>query len=128
MIRRYGLTSRAKDILKVASKIAPFSQYVFNRDGSGKPYSWKLLNRIWNAACEQSGIKINLYNGIKHSLGGQLYEAGVDLATIGDIFGHTTTQTTRRYVKRSQKSITNLLEFRGCLVHDQRMKVDDKEH
>jgi len=114
-IRRYGLTSRAKEILKVALKIAPFSPYVFNRDNSGIPYSWKLLNRIWNDASQKTGIKINLYNGVKHSFGGQLMDEGIELELLRDLYGHSSTNTTRRYAHRSQAVMTKVLEFRGRL-------------
>jgi len=114
-VRRYPLTTRAREILKAAAKIAPFSPYVFNRDNSGQPYTWKLLNRIWNNASQKSGIKINLYNGVKHSFGGQLMDAGIELELLRDLYGHSSSDTTRRYAKRSPLVVAKVLELRGRL-------------
>jgi site-specific recombinase XerD len=63
--------------------------------------------------CSLTGIKINLYNGIRHSLGGQLMDQGVELEMVRDILGHTNSNMTRRYAKRSVPVMTRVLEFRG---------------
>lgn len=110
--RQFGITTQARDILDNAKKgqevIAP---YAFNH--RGRPYTWKILTLLWRKACAKTGVKINLYNGIRHSLGGQLMDAGVELEMVRDILGHTSTNMTRRYVKRSVPVMTRILEFRG---------------
>ena len=50
------------------------SPFVFTRSRDGKPYAKGDLNVLWNRACETVGVKINLYNGLKHSLGMRLLE------------------------------------------------------
>lgn len=118
--RVYGLTDRAKEILD-RLPLSP-SPYVFNRNG--KPYSWKMLTIRWRRACKGSGISINLYNGIRHSLGGQLMDAGVEMEMVRDILGHTDSKTTRKYAHRSKPVMTNILQFRGRLEDVQRTKKE----
>lgn len=113
--RVFGLTARGAEIiaqfkhLKVEGCISPYV-FVTTRN---KPYSWKILTLAWRKACKAAGISINLYNGIRHSLGGQLMDAGVELEMVRDILGHTNSDMTRRYAKRSVPVMTKILEFRG---------------
>lgn len=107
--RVYGLTDRAKEIL--SGRPLNHSPFIFNVNG--KPYSWKMLTVRWKRACKAAGIDLNLYNGIRHSLGGQLMDAGVEMELVRDIMGHSTTTMTRRYAQRAKSTITNVLQFRG---------------
>jgi integrase len=118
-VRIYGLTNNANRIIK---SIKPaLSLFLFVRD-DGKHYTWKVMTKLWKKACATTGITINLNNGIRHSLGGQLLDQGVELEAVRDAYGHTSTQTTRRYAKRSQRRITDILEFRTksavCLLNE----------
>ena len=109
-IRTYGKTERAKEILDNLPLVA--SPFVFNHNG--KPYSWKMLTTRWRASCKAVGIEINLYNGIRHSLGCQLInQEGVDMDMVRDILGHTNSKMTERYAQRSKPTLTNVLQFRG---------------
>lgn len=112
--RVYGLTGRGKEILEGAKRSRVengISPYIFRRT-DGKPYTWKSLTKRWKTACKKAGITINLYNGIRHSLGGQLMDQGVEMEMVRDILGHTSTNTTRRYARRSSSVMMNVLEFR----------------
>lgn len=109
-IRTYGITERAKAIL--ANLPLSASPFVFNV--KGKPYSWKMLTKRWKKACKAVGIEINLYNGVRHSLGCQLInQEGVEMDMVRDILGHTNSKMTERYAKRSKPTLTNVLQFRG---------------
>jgi integrase len=114
--RILGITSRANVIIGICKNISAShairSTYVFQRK-NGSPYTWKILTLLWRKACAATGIKINLYNGIRHSLGGQLMDQGVELEMVRDILGHTSTNMTRRYAKRSSVQMAKVLEFRG---------------
>ena len=110
-IRVFGITERAKEILDNLPLAA--SPYVFNRNG--KPYSWKMLTKAWKKACSAAGIEINLYNAIRHSLGCQLMDNGVEMEMVRDILGHTNSAMTRRYAQRAKQTVTNVLQFRGHL-------------
>jgi integrase len=109
-VRRYGITEKSAEIIKkIPVHLSPF---IFTRSGD-RNYTWKMLTGIWRKASKQAGIKINLYNGFRHSLGCQLMDQGVELEMVRDILGHTSTEMTRRYAKRSSAIMTKILEFRG---------------
>lgn len=127
-LRILGITTRGAEIIaqcnkaRMAGSISPF---VFlskcsSRSGITRPYSWKILTLLWRKVCKETGIKINLYNAFRHSLGCQLRDEGVELATIKDILGHTTIKMTERYAHRSTVQMTKVLEFRGRAVQEKR--------
>lgn len=112
--RIFGVTARAREILGKQKSFQgeAISPYVFTRK-DGTPYTWKGMTKRWKTACRKAGVSINLYNGIRHSLGGQLMDQGVGIEMVRDILGHTSTNMTRRYAVRSSRVMTNVLEFRG---------------
>ena len=112
VIRRSGITEHSRSILE-NNRLCP-SLFVFNRQ-NGSPYTWKSMTKKWKNACRKAEIDINLYNGIRHSLGCQLMDEGVEMEMVRDILGHTTSTMTRKYAQRSEIRITNVLEFRGKL-------------
>jgi integrase len=116
--RHFELTTKAREIIK-AIRRDDLNPFVFV-GRQGRAYSWKMLTLLWRKACKQTGISINLYNGIRHSLGGQLMDAGVELEMVRDILGHTNSNMTRRYCHRSSAVMTRVLEFRGRLEDEKR--------
>jgi site-specific recombinase XerD len=102
------LTPYAKEIIKGQTQIGPF---LFVRH-DGQPYTNKNLNAIWRKASEAAGIKIKLYNAIRHSLGCQLLDEGQDLSLVQEILGHKNQSMTRRYAKRTAKRIGQVLSMR----------------
>ena len=105
-----GLTDYTKEIFKSIPK--NLYQFVFVRH-DGKPYTNKNLNKIWDEACSKVGIKIKLYNGVRHSLACQLSDQGEDFDLIRQQLRHTTSRTTQqRYAKRSITLVTDALNRR----------------
>jgi len=86
------------------------SPFVFTRSWNGKPYSPKCLNRLWNDACKTVSVEINLYNGLKHSLGMHLLEKGVPKEMVQKIYGHTRPDMTDRYCDFQTKQMQVVLE------------------
>ncbi|MCX5851241.1 MAG: tyrosine-type recombinase/integrase, partial [Deltaproteobacteria bacterium] len=79
----------------------------------------KNLNSIWRAACEAAKVKqIKLYNAVRHSLGCQLLDEGVEMDIVRQQLGHTRPEMTMRYAKRSQAKLTKMLEKRRAMVVD----------
>lgn len=108
-----GLTEYTKTILK---NITPhLGQFIFVRD-DGKSYTNKNLNKIWHKACKQAGIKIKLYNAVRHSLGCQLLDAGEDMDLVRQQLRHTNSLMTRRYAHRSNNLVTDALNRRRTIV------------
>jgi len=86
------------------------SPFVFTRSWDGKPYTQKNLNRLWNEACRKVGVEINLYNGLKHSLGMHLLEKGVPKEMVQKIYGHSRADMTDRYCEYQTKQMKVVLE------------------
>lgn len=123
-IRRLPLTTRAKEILK--SNRPSFSDYLFTYDGQ-RPYHERKMRQIWKTACQAAGIKINQKNAMRHSLGCQLLDEGADLKTVSDIYGHSTMDMTKKYVRRIPHRILNALENRGKVIDLPRVYHDTKK-
>ncbi|MFC1551906.1 tyrosine-type recombinase/integrase [Candidatus Latescibacterota bacterium] len=112
-VRHIPITESMREILKnLPLYLSPF---VLTRT-DGKPYTSFNLNEIWRKACEETGIKIKLYNGVRHSLGCQMVEMGAPLDVVRDQLGHQTSEMTRRYAKGSINVRKNYLEKRGKVV------------
>jgi integrase len=99
------------------------SPFVFIRE-DGKPYTGKNLNKIWHEACEKVGIRIKMYNGVRHSLGCQLLDLGYDMDLVRDQLGHAKIEMTRRYAKRSKQVLADALMAR----RDNVLKFKKKRH
>lgn len=123
-IRRYGITPYTREILGSVER--NLSGFIFVRE-DGKPYTSKNLNKIWREACKKVGTEIKLYNAVRHSLGCQLLDEGKELELVRDILGHTRSEMTRRYAKRSNEVITKVLSDRRTVISIDRKKVISNE-
>jgi len=68
------------------------------------------MNRLWNEACKKVGVQINLYNGLKHSLGMHLLEKGVPKEMVQRIYGHSRADMTDRYCEYQTQQMKVALE------------------
>lgn len=107
-IRSFELTPYAQSILNGLPRIGPF---VFIRQ-DGRPYNNEILNRIWHEAEKASGIRIKLYNAVRHSLGCQLLDEGHDMSFVQQVLGHRKQEMTQRYAKRTAKRVGKILSMR----------------
>ncbi len=97
------------------------SPVVFTKNG--RPYTNRMLNRIWNKANKESGVqKINLYNGVRHSFAMQKLNAGFSMEEVRAILGHSSSKTTNgmqptRYSRfRTLSSEKLIVNFRIALT------------
>jgi len=84
------------------------------RQGNLIPYSKRILERVWDLANKQATDKygtprINLYNGLKHSLGCQRINQGFTREAIKQLMGHTTDRTSERYAQYSKASLADVM-------------------
>jgi len=121
-VRKYKITSYAKAIL---DSLPPRFGFMFIRD-DGKPYTNKDLNKIWRQACGEVDIEIKLYNAIRHSLGCQLLNEGKDLSFVQEVLGHTRSEMTKRYAKRSNSVVGAVLEKRRVIHLDSKQTVKEE--
>ena len=112
-IRKYGITPYMRGVLD--SFPGNLTGFVFIRD-DGKPYTSKNLNDVWREACQKAGVEIKLYNAVRHSLGCQMLDQGAELELVRDILGHTRSDMTRRYARRSNEVVTQALIDRRKVV------------
>ncbi len=115
-IRTEQITTRAREALRLSKAYPSFQQWVFCHNQRGSHYANKILNKIWKTACKEVGLKIGLYEGVRHSLGGQLRNSGYPLSFIQETLKHTSMKTTKRYAKLDRSHITAALENRGQIV------------
>jgi len=122
--RTYGFTPYVRQVFKSLPMTS--STFVFVRH-DGKPYTDKNLNAIWSEACKETGIKkIKLYNAIRHSLGCQLLDKGFEFDKVQKVLGQTRPEMTKRYAKRSNESITQMLIDRRAEIVDIRGHLEVK--
>jgi len=86
-------------IPEISDSLKPREASKFAFTKNGLPYKKRMLERIWNSACEKAKIKINLYNGLKHSFGMQRLNQGFSLDAIRAVMGHTSSKTTEKYAQ-----------------------------
>jgi di/tricarboxylate transporter len=72
------------------------------------PVAINLAAKVKSSPAKQVGIEVSCYQGTKHSLGTQLVDQGVSLEILAAIYGHKSTQTTKRYAKVSQKRLKEI--------------------
>ena len=68
--------------------------YVFLNPRTGRPYTIKPVNNMWNEACKEAKVQIQLKNGTRHSVASQAATAGVPIQAIQGVLGHTDIRTT----------------------------------
>ncbi|MBF0558679.1 MAG: site-specific integrase [Nitrospirae bacterium] len=68
--------------------------YVFLNPRTGRPYTIKPVNNMWNEACKEAKVQLQLKNGTRHSVASQAATAGVPIQAIQGVLGHTDIRTT----------------------------------
>lgn len=86
-------------------------EYVFLNPKTGKPYTD--LKRAFQAACDDAGISGLNWHDLRHTFGMRLGEAGANAFEIMELMGHTSAETSRRYVhpssERKRAAVAGLL-------------------
>ncbi len=85
------------EFLEIYKTLPKTHNFVFTY--RGKPYDRFLPSKIWRRACKKVGVDIAFYPGTKHSGATQAIIRGEDRAGVGEILGHTSDKTTRRYAQ-----------------------------
>jgi integrase len=83
----------AKEAAREARK--PVAPYLFAR-ANGEPQ--KKFRRLWATVCSEAGIEECVPHDLRHTFASMAIAAGVQLMGVGDLLGHSSTQTTARYV------------------------------
>jgi len=95
--RNVPLTDAAVEVLTLRLKTTQGTYIFSHRDDSMRPLG--SLQKQHEAAMKRAGIqpKFRIYD-LRHTFGSRLAMAGVDLATLRELMGHSHISTTMRYV------------------------------
>ena len=95
-------------------KPARLSPYLFTCKSSHKEggrYTAATMHRLWKKACEEVGISIKMYDGLKHSGCCQyINEKGLSESQLMLITGHVKLETVRKYAKTETSTVRALME------------------
>jgi transposase len=70
-----------------------------------------IMHRLWKKACEEVGIEIKMYDGLKHSGCCQyINERGLSESQLMLITGHVKLETVRKYAKTETSTVRALME------------------
>lgn len=89
-----GALDALKGRLAYRAEACPASPWVFARS-SGERVA--CIRKGFEAACERSGIKDFVIHDLRHTCAAHLISAGVALAEVRDLLGHSTITMTERY-------------------------------
>jgi len=78
-------------------------EYLFNGYRPGKPLSPRMIQHLVQTALAKAGLASKQYtvHTIRHSFATHLVDHGTDLHTVKELLGHSTLQTTMRYMHLS---------------------------
>ena len=71
----------------------------------GRQISKKTASDSWRRAAERAGVEVTCYEGTRHSLASQAINQGCSERIVGDMLGHKTLKSTRRYAKMKSESL-----------------------
>ncbi len=93
-------------------------EYLFNGNRSGRPISARMIQRLVQKALAETGLGGKAYtvHTIRHSFATHLIENGTDLHTLKELLGHSSIQTTMRYMHLTPGRIQRLVNPYDVLV------------
>jgi len=72
---------------------------------AGRPLSARRVYETWRRAAEKANVKATCYEGTRHSLASQAINRGVSERLVGEMLGHKTAGSTRRYAKTRTEAL-----------------------
>lgn len=85
------------------------TDYLFEGDEPGKPYSIRSAQTIFYNAKMKAGISKTIsFHGLRHSFATHMLEKGVDVKYIKEILGHFNIKTTERYLHIKREMLVNI--------------------
>ncbi len=106
--RKIPLTEPLKKLLQKQLRDLR-SPFVFNLDG--KYYYEGCIGKVWRKACKKIGLAgVRSYDASRHSFASQMVNRGKSLFIVGQILGHSNTQTTQKYAHVSIDAMREAME------------------
>ena len=93
-------------------------EYLFNGSRAGSKYSVRSIQHLMQKALIKVGLESNNYtiHTIRHSFATHLLDNGTDLYTIKELLGHTSLQTTMRYMHLTTRRIDDIVNPYDALL------------
>lgn len=103
-------------------------EYLFNGEGLGHPISVRSIQHLVQKALIRLGLDSKNYSvhTIRHSFATHLVDNGTDLHTVKELLGHTSIQTTMRYMHLTAKRTEGIVNPYDRLP--QAKKVCEQHH
>jgi integrase/recombinase XerD len=105
-------------------------EYLFNGSGIGRKMSVRNIQHTIQKTLAQIGLASKKYtvHTIRHSFATHLVDNGTDLHTVKELLGHSTLQTTMRYMHLSSKRIQSVVNPYDILINGQTNKEHHKNN
>jgi integrase len=107
-IRSVEMNETVFHTLKRVEKKGPYV-FMSSRKGFGGPS--RTIQKPYAQAVEAAGLGPTRFHDLRHTCATRLIEAGVDLVTVKEILGHSSIQTTMRYVHPSAANRRRAVEI-----------------
>ncbi len=88
--------------LEAALAHAPAGALTFVPERGGRPRSPKGFGAWWRRACEAAGVSARAH-GLRHTMGGDLAEAGESALRISSVLGHANSGQSEHYTKQAER-------------------------
>lgn len=104
--RMVGLSQGILDLLRKYYIAYKPSDWLFEGQYMGEPYSTRSLQSIFHRARDAAKIRQAVtFHSLRHSYATHLHEAGTDIKLIQELLGHNDLNTTLRYTHVSKRTI-----------------------
>jgi site-specific recombinase XerD len=93
-------------------------EYLFNGDQPGKRYSVRSIQHLMQKALTKVGLENKHFtiHTIRHSFATHLLDNGTDLHTIKELLGHSSLQTTMKYMHLTSKRTDGIINPYDALL------------
>lgn len=100
--REVPMNSEVREILLRLCRGKKSEDYIFVNPKTGNRFTD--VKRAFTNACEDAGISGLVWHDLRATFGARLGEAGYDAFTIASLMGHDRIETTRRYVRATERN------------------------
>ena len=107
---------------KYLKELPKNSGYVFPNQETGNHI--QDVKNSFRAACKEAKIKGLRFHDLRHTAATKMVEAGVDIATVSKILGHSSIMMTMRYAHPGEKTMRTAAEKLAQIYEQARQKVD----
>jgi len=98
-------------IFETLKELPKNSEYVFPNNETGKHI--QDVKNSFRAACNKAKIKGLRFHDLRHTAATKMVEAGIDIATVSKILGHSSIMMTMRYAHPGEKTMRAAAEKLG---------------